>query len=440
MLKSTPNERSLTDGGIAAEIYEIYAYMSAGTFELHEVSGKTLTKLGGTLKETLNDPDGSGEIPRNVDIKYYTPAPNGTITIATAGFYHIVYSPTANVIVVTEAIWGLRGSSTPNGWGFTPFNGTGNKDVFTFTLANVQMMSGDFKFAYSSGWKIGLNNTDADNATIRVNTNLGPGANNTGTLTFNGNVGTFANLSPGGMGNFALNADTRGVYTFEFKWTKGSGFTATMTKTGDVTIQYPEELFAIGSFCDWDWGSDNVIAMTPVHSNPHAFWTMVYFEAGTEFKFAPQKAWESDFGVTGGATAGVYARGGNNISIATDGYYMIFVDLKEEKIFVGEPKVYLVGPTAQGEWTDIGSNPANLFTVDATDGITHTTFGAGELRMFATCTLADGIDWWQMEFIILDGKIEYRGAGGDQQRVTVGASKLITLKPGFNGGVGIIQP
>ena len=41
-----------------------------------------------------------------------------------------------------------------------------------------------------------------------------------------------------------------------------------------------------------------------------------------------------------------------------------------------------------------------------------------------------------MEFVVLNGKIEYRGNGGDQERATVGAGKTVTLD--FNAGTGTI--
>ena len=37
-----------------------------------------------------------------------------------------------------------------------------------------------------------------------------------------------------------------------------------------------------------------------------------------------------------------------------------------------------------------------------------------EVRM---CVNFGGYDWWKVEFIVLDGKIVYRGNGGDQERV-----------------------
>lgn len=83
------------------------------------------------------------------------------------------------------------------------------------------------------------------------------------------------------------------------------------------------------------------------------------------------------------------------------------------------------------------------FTVDNTaKTITSPTFtAAAELRMYATCALSQQdtpkADWWQMEFMGLDGKIEYRGKGDDQARVNVTAGQKAVLD--FSAGTGTIQ-
>ena len=67
-----------------------------------------------------------------------------------------------------------------------------------------------------------------------------------------------------------------------------------------------------------------------------------------------------------------------------------------------------------------------------------TTTNAGELRIYANASAAGvGGDWWRMEFVILDGKIAYRGNGGDQTRATVAAGKTVSLN--FNNNTGTIQ-
>ena len=76
-----------------------------------------------------------------------------------------------------------------------------------------------------------------------------------------------------------------------------------------------------------------------------------------------------------------------------------------------------------------------LFTA-AEGKLTITVPNAEELRMYAASSIATS-DWWTREFIILDGKIAYRGNGGDQERVKVAAGAKVTLD--FNAGTGVIE-
>jgi hypothetical protein len=52
-------------------------------------------------------------------------------------------------------------------------------------------------------------------------------------------------------------------------------------------------------------------------------------------------------------------------------------------------------------------------------------------------TAVEGADWWRTEYIVLDGKIVYRGNGNDQERVAVTAGQTVTLD--FNAGTGSIK-
>ena len=88
---------------------------------------------------------------------------------------------------------------------------------------------------------------------------------------------------------------------------------------------------------------------------------------------------------------------------------------------------------AFGGWTE--GMDAALFK--AADGkLSATTTGAGELRMYVASSISTS-DWWTREFVILNGKIAYRGAGGDQERVPVTAGQKVTLD--FNAGTGVIE-
>jgi len=218
-----------------------------------------------------------------------------------------------------------------------------------------------------------------------------------------------------------------------------------MTKTADVVVaEYPANLYMIGeSIGGWDWTGSYIVTMNPVHSHPNAFWAIVYINASAAdggFKFAPGKEWKGDFGVTGTATAGVYAKGTSNITTATAGYYLVYVDLKAEKISVTAPTVYGIGDAFGGYTKAVA---ANMFTVDNTAKTVTSpaTTAAGNLRMYATCPLGEAdspaVDWWQMEFNVISGKIEYRGAGGDQAAVPIAIGKKAVLN--FSTGTGVIQ-
>ena len=50
------------------------------------------------------------------------------------------------------------------------------------------------------------------------------------------------------------------------------------------------------------------------------------------------------------------------------------------------------------------------------------------------CVNFGGYDWWKTEFIVLDGKIVYRGSGNDQERVKVAAGQKAYLN--FTDGIG----
>ena len=196
---------------------------------------------------------------------------------------------------------------------------------------------------------------------------------------------------------------------------------------GDI----PASLYMIGSeFGGWDWSSDGVVAMTPVHGHDGHFWAVRYISAGEGFKWCTQRAWSGDF-YSLGENIG-YTTSDGNAFVAESGLYMIYADMVGGKISVEPAKVYGMGDCFGG-W-----NTATYpFAVEART-MTCSTTGSGELRMYATSGISPvGNDWWRMEFVILDGKIAYRGGGDDQERVNVSAGKKVTLD--FNAGIGTIE-
>ena len=167
------------------------------------------------------------------------------------------------------------------------------------------------------------------------------------------------------------------------------------------------------------------------------FWMLRYFEANEAFKFAPEKAWGKDFGynnskVTDNVKAGLAADADGNIQVAKAGWYLVVVgnDGKNRTVSFEKPNVYLQGPTI-GNWN---CEDKNLFKVAETaDGefVSPTFVASGEFRV---CVKISGYDWWKSEFNVYDGKIVYRGTGGDQARVDGVAGQQCYLN--FTNGTG----
>lgn len=430
-------------------MYEKYIALEGGKpFQLVLKEGKSETIYGARLElsETL-----TGDNEPAIQVYKGVMTANTTMQVKESGLYHIVLDLNKDgklsdkLILVAPVNFGIRGGM--NGWGFTELTPSAfDKSKMTLTLKDVEV-TGDteFKFAYGGGWKIQLNSlSDAtgpeDPRYVKANTNLGNDSESDGEALMPNK------LKPGGK-NIAI---ARGVYTITLTWSltqgdiKGS-FVASIEKTGESQApEYPEHIYMIGSSIGgWDWSGNYIITLNPVHSHPHAFWAIAYIDAPATdpgFKFSPAKEWSGDFGKSGDAVDGIYDKGGENLTVATAGYYMVYVDLKTNKISVTAPTVYGIGD-AFGGW-DSGV-AANLFTVDNTaKTITSPAFtNNGELRIHTTSPLAvkdeAPVDWWQMEFIVLDGKIAYRANGNDQDRVAVTAGQKVSLN--FQAGTGTIK-
>jgi len=207
-----------------------------------------------------------------------------------------------------------------------------------------------------------------------------------------------------------------------------------MDYTYEIT-EAPTELYMTGKdFGDWSvWHQ-----LTPVNDQEGNYWTIVYCSAGSEFKFSAAADWNgTEFGSSAPmndmAGAGLADQGGN-VKVTNAGWYLIHVLNGESRaINVYAPNVYLIGDTA-GEWNVADSHK---FEVPATpDGVFVSPAFAkdAELRM---CVSIGEFDWWRTEFIILNGEIEYRGNGPDQERVSVKEGQKAYLN--FSTGTGEVK-
>ena len=287
----------------------------------------------------------------------------------------------------------------------------------SFTEWSVQ---DDFKMTYSAdsdSWKI-------DRVTIQKGAQWKFRMNDDANWTANLG-GALDNLTQDGSN---ITDTAPGVYTIELFIGKAP-YHAKLTKTADADAPtLPETMYIIGDGVGgWDWEA-NGQDMIPVTDKAGDFWAIRYIEAGKGFKFCPVKAWNGDF--TGLGNDSGYSVSGGNCYVDESGLYMIAIDYAGEKVVVEPAKVYGIGDCF-GAWE------STAFTVNADGTVTSPAFAAdGELRMH-TASTAFNTDWWRMEFIVLDGKIAYRGAGGDQERVPCKAGQKVTLN--FNAGTGVIE-
>ncbi len=398
-------------------MYEKYIALEANKpFHLLLKKGSVETKYGATLTDL--DLKGENDQP-NVIVKRGELTVNSTLQVSQSGLYHIVLDLNLKndlefpQIVIAPVSWGMRGGF--NSWGFSEMTASAfNKDSMIYTIEKVEIKSTqEFKFAYGSGWKIQL---DAEGL-VKANTNIGK------------------DMIPSGDN---MKVDENGVYKVTLKWKLAQGainegYSVKFEKTGELTASYPSTLYMIGTdFGNWVWTDAGVAQLNPVNGVDGSFWAIRYFNKASGFKWAPGKEWKDDF--TGLTTNTGYTIADGNAFVPADGIYMVYVDMKNAKVAIDPVAVYGMGD-AFGGWTaDVATNK---FAPTA-DGkkLTYTVTNAGNLRMYAGSSIAT-TDWWTREFNVIDGKIEYRGNGGDQVAVPITAGKVVTLD--FNAGTGSIQ-
>jgi hypothetical protein len=392
-------------------MYEKFMYLNSGDFRIVMKSGATENEYGwvaGT-QGTFN-PEGEGD-EVDGDVYYGEYETDGISFNAPAnGFYHIVLDQSTSMVYYTLINhWAVIGDATDQGWSAeypmtqTSLSATEAEWEVTDLVLRER---GGFKFRYNDGWKI-----TTDDFIIFANI----GADNSNFIT--------------GGDLFPYPDGGEGEYTVTLGWTIEDGFSYNTERTGDVEPlpDYPAELYMIGDGVGgWEWDEIDLPMVPTAGNKDHLFWKIVWMEATGAFKFSPERAWAGDFGKTGDAADGVYEIGGDDIPVPGEaGYYIVVVNLETEQIAISEPQVYLIGETVGDDWEQ--GNQDALFTVDNENEILTLTrnLDAGELRMYAWFDLVEDwfTDWWQHEFMIFDGEIEFRGRGDDQERVTVPAGE-----------------
>ena len=220
----------------------------------------------------------------------------------------------------------------------------------------------------------------------------------------------------------------------------------------------PKELFIVGQYNGWDWGT--AFDFIPAYDNKMdgkgkegTFWRIIYLPEGG-FKVNAAKVWDGGevgyvkddplFTYKDNANSGLTASDDGNMVVTKAGWYIVVarlaVDGRDIKYTfeINEPNVYLIGSVAG--MTDWATLPEWKFTVpaDADGEFVSPAFiadAAADSGVRACVNI--GIDWWKTEFMIFGGKIEYRGTGGDQERVLGNKGQKLYLN--FTEGTGSIK-
>lgn len=165
------------------------------------------------------------------------------------------------------------------------------------------------------------------------------------------------------------------------------------------------------------WGEDDV-------------WTIVWMEATGSFKLCSDENYKGVIGRIGDAVDGEYTLGtvdnrGEDIPVpGTAGYYTVGINLATNTLIVEPANIYICGPNVDA-WPTSSVVEANRFQLNAENKTMELSksFLGGELRLHVTHPYISSGDWWHAEFIFLDGKIEYRADGDDQERFNMNAGE-----------------
>lgn len=425
LMKATKNE---VDQTLRNSLLELFIPVKAGAdgFNIVIVNGATKTTYGPGADfaevTVFQTDEPSGKFSRGTlavtDTKF---------TVAEDGLYHIVYDTELGIVVVAKAEWGAIGGATPGGWSSnTALTAAFDLNKMDFIATELTLLQNEWKFRYSNGWKIFLDEA----GTVKVNTNLG---------------GTIDALEAGG-GNIA-NAEYA-VFTVTLTYELGVGYTATQVKTGEAVPlpTYPEAMFLVGDATAYGWDAPGTTTEALLHKcaggapSEGIYWKIAHLEGGLGFKLAAENWTEPNlgFGQVGEFDADgiVVTDNGGNMSVATSGMYIIVLNLRDDavKVSIKEAAVYGIGD-AFGAWDE--EVAAYKFTIDNENKtlVSPAVAVNANIRMYAEHAWIPA--WWNAEFNVFEGKIEYRNDGGDQAAVAGTTGQVIKLL--FDNNTGSIE-
>ncbi|MEQ6165895.1 SusF/SusE family outer membrane protein [Ekhidna sp. MALMAid0563] len=422
-----------------------FMYLEAGNYFFAEVDDQeVIAAYGGsaTVVDTVkadNQTDDFGDI---IDVELEE---NGAaINVSESGVYHVVYDQQESEgLIIKINSWGILGSGTDatDGDIDLTLDGAPSSEGVSWTATDVALYSGgSFKLRYNDSWKVDTRE-GFDGAPDAFDPSFG--------YVLFTNLGGTLEVPEIGGSDIGISED--GAYTVTLSISENGETSISLTKTGEVEPrpEFPEAMYLVGGATPYDWTEpgtgDNPDAalfhQLAGDGNDGVYWKISSLITGQGFKISAANWKDPNLGFGGvdsfdeeGVT--VSDDGSGNMSIATDGMYMIVLDLRndEVKVSISDVLVYGIGD-AFGSWDE--DKAEYLFTVDDVNKtVTSPALAAnGNIRMYADHPWIP--DWWNAEFRVADGAIDYRNNGGDQEAVAGTTGQVITLS--FDDNTGTIE-
>lgn len=350
---------------------------------------------------------------------------------------------TLQYIVIPVQYWQIIGTATDGSWTtgteIALKSASAGEVVYEGTNIALRGTNTEFKFRVNDNWNLDIDSEECDDAVepcLNFNTNFG---------------GTLTEIVEGGSNMiFVGGEDVDGAYTVTVTYTPGEGnsLAFSMVRTGDVEPlpEYPEAMYVVGAATSYGWPAadpaENANATMHKIAGEHegVFWKILHLEAGAGFKLSAAGWGAPNLGfgnITEYDAEGITVSDvDGNMSVSESGIYIVVLDLTNDatKLSIKAAEVYGIGDAFSG-WTE--DLAANLFTNDvAAKTVTSPVLSAdGNIRMYAQHSWIP--DWWNAEFRVASGAIEYRNDGGDQEGVAGTAGQVVTLS--FDDNTGTID-
>lgn len=319
--KSTKNEVGQEDRAVLLEIY--VAIKGNTTFNIIEVKGSERITYGpGEGFGLVEGENLDGEEPQLGLQKGAIVDTDKSFKVTEDGLYHIVYDKELKVGAVAKADWGIIGSATAGAWSTsTNLNSTFDLNKIEFK-GEVDLLKGDYKFRYSNGWKIFLN----EEPEVNTNTSIG---------------GTAEKLE---YSNTNLLNSEPATYSITLTWELGEWFKLAIEKGDEIIVdQSSLEMGLIGNVYNnaagelESWGTNypgkNTTPKVDGNIFTYEFLDLVLFPG--EFKFREGEDWKGEVGfgsveLKGNAVSAIDPESPGNFVLLEEGTYDFFLEYDNE--------------------------------------------------------------------------------------------------------------